>query len=84
MIRRPRGQGQKIAGVHGDNDRTGLACEGEDRCIRRLAAEFGNGEGPLRGVAHPVRDADQGFRAALVKEQVQRGAPSGAGDPGAG
>lgn len=84
MIRHPRGQGQKIAGVHRNHDRAGLACEGEGRLVRRLAAEFGDDEGALRSVAQPVRDADQGFWAALVKEPIQRGALFGAAGPGAG
>lgn len=84
MVRCPRGQGQEIAGVHRYDDGADLAREGEDRGIRRLSPERGNRQGALRRMTVPVRDADEGFRAALVKEKVQRGAPSGAAGPGGG
>lgn len=84
MGRHPRSEGQEIARVHRNNDGSDRTPEGEDRCICRLPSKLGHRDGALCRVAQAFSDANQGFRAAFVKKEVQRCAPSGAGGPDAG
>lgn len=83
MIGDTCGKREKITRIDPDHDRIQLACEGEDRRIRRLPTEFRDLQGTLCRVTEPFRYADQGFGTALVKQQVQRDAPSEAAGLGA-